>query len=155
MLSHMRAHLRAIEKGVRDIEGYLHRINPNARFDEAGRCRLQYENVGVHVIIQPEHNIVLFKTFINFLPDPAAGKLLPLYYHLLDMSDEPQTGLAYFSIVAAEQLGTERDVISVETKRLISDTSYDEFLECLKVVGEVANQWMERLEQEFGAPRVP
>ena len=155
MLSHLRAHNRAIEKGVKAIEGYVGRISSGAALDENGRCRIQYENVGVHIVVLPDHNLVIFKAFINFLPDPSTGKVLPLYYHLLDMSDEPQTGMAYFAIVAAEALELEKDVISVETKRPIADISFDEFQGCLQIVGEVANQWIDRLEEEFGAPRVP
>jgi hypothetical protein len=155
MLSHLRAQNRAIERGVKAIESYIGRISSNTTLDEGGRCRIQYENVGVHIVVLPDHNLVIFKTFINFLPDPSTGKVLPLYYHLLDMSDEPQTGMAYFAIVAAEALDFERDVISVETKRPIADISFDEFTSCLQTVGEVANQWIDRLEEEFGAPRVP
>ncbi|HEC22720.1 MAG TPA: hypothetical protein ENI95_07370 [Chloroflexi bacterium] len=155
MLSHLRAQHRAIEKGIKAIDTYLGRVSKGAKLDERGRCRLQYENVGLIVLVIPDHNIVIFKTFINFLPDPASGKLLPLYYHLLDMSDEPETGLAYFAIVAAEELGAEKDIISVETKRPIADISFEEFITCVRAVGEVANRWMERLEKEFEAPRVP
>jgi hypothetical protein len=155
MLSHLRAQNRAIEKGVKSISGFIGRISSDATLDEHGRCRIQYNDVGVHIVVLPDHNLVIFKTFINFLPDPSTGKVLPLYYHLLDMSDEPQTGMAYFAIVAAEALEFERDVISVETKRPIADISFDEFQGCLQIVGEVANQWIGRLEEEFGAPRVP
>lgn len=155
MLAHLRAQHRSIEKGIRDINAYLDRVSKGAKLDEAGRCRLQFENVGLHILVRPEHNMVIFKTFINFLPAPESGKILPLYYHLLDMSDEPETGMAYFAIVSSEQLGTERDVISVETKRPIADMTFEEFVSCLRIVGEVANHWMERLEKEFDAPRVP
>ncbi len=155
MLSHLRAQHRAIEKGIKDIGNYLNRVSDGAKLDERGRCRLQFENVGVHILVRPEANMVIFKTFINYLPDPSTGKILPLYYHLLDMSDEPVTGMAHFAIVAAEQLGTEHDVISVEAKRPIADISFEEFTSCLQAVGEVANAWMERLEAEFGAPRIP
>jgi hypothetical protein len=71
------------------------------------------------------------------------------------MNDAPETGLAYFAIVASEEVGGEHDVISVESKRPIVDISQDEFTACLKTVGDVANQWMDRLEQEFEAPRIP
>lgn len=155
MLSHLRAQHRAIEKGIRAINSYLARLSSDLSLDEHGRCRLQVEDVGVHVVVQPDHNIVIFKAFINFLPAPETGKILPLYYHLLDQSDEPQTGMAYFAIVASEELGSERDAISVETKRPIADISYEEFVACVKTVGEVANLWMPRLEEEFDAPRVP
>jgi hypothetical protein len=47
------------------------------------------------------------------------------------------------------------DVISVETKRPIVDISFEEFSASLEAVGEVANMWMNRLEQEFKAPRIP
>jgi hypothetical protein len=155
MLSHLRAHNRAIEQGVKAIEGHLKKISDGAVLDPGGRCRLQYEDVGVHIVVLPEHNLVIFKTFINFLPDPASGKLLPLYYHLLDMSDEPDTGMAYFAIVAGEELDMEHDVISVETKRPIADISLDEFRTCVQIVGEVANLWIDRLEEKFDAPRIP
>ncbi len=154
MFSHLRAHHRAIEKGVKAVDSYLDRVSKGTHLDESGRCRLQFEDVGVYVVAMPEHNLIIFKTFINTLPDPSTGKLLPLYYHLLDMNDEPETGMAYFSIVAAEELASEQDVISVETKRPIVDISYEEFHECLKIVGEVANRWIERLEAEFNAPRI-
>ncbi len=155
MLTHLRTQHRAIEKGIRAINEYLGRVSQGAALDDQGRCRIQFENVGLHVLVRPEHNMVIFKTFINFLPDPESGKILPLYYHLLDMSDEPETGMAYFAIVASEQIGSERDAISVETKRPIADMSYEEFVSCLRIVGEVANLWMDRLEAEFGAPRIP
>ncbi len=155
MLDHLRAQNRAIEKGLKDIGTYLNKASKGAALDERGRCRLQFEQVGVHIVVLPDANMVIFKTFINYLPDPDSGKILPLYYHLLDMSDHPQTGMAYFSIVAAEELGEEHDVISVETKRPIADMSYDEFVSCLRTVGEVGNMWMGRLETEFGAPHVP
>jgi hypothetical protein len=155
MLSHLRAQHRTIEKGIKDINSYLDRASKGAHLDEAGRCRLQFENVGVHIVVRPDANMVIFKTFINFLPAPESGKILPLYYHLLDMSDEPETGLAYFAIVSSEQIGTDRDVISVEAKRPIADISFEEFVICLRIVGEVANQWMPRLEAEFDAPHVP
>lgn len=155
MLSHLKAQHRAVEKGIKDIESYLKKVSEGVTLNEQGRARLQYNNVGLHLVVMPDHNIVIFKTFINLLPDPATGKLLPLYYHLLDMNDEPQSGLAYFSIVAAEQIGMEKDVISVETKRPIADISFEEFKAAMDAVGEVANLWMERLESEFGAPRVP
>lgn len=155
MFAHLRAHNRAIERGIKSIESYLKKVSDSAALDEQGRCRLQYQDVGVHIVVLPEHNLVIFKTFINFLPDPASGKLLPLYYHLLDMSDEPSTGMAYFSIVASEELDLKSDVISVETKRPIVDISFEEFKTCLQTVGEVANLWIERLETEFDAPRIP
>ncbi|GAB4479449.1 MAG: hypothetical protein Kow00124_25150 [Anaerolineae bacterium] len=155
MLSHLRAQHRAIEKGLKALNEYLARSTKGVQLDERGRARIQYENVGVHVVALPEHNLVIFKTFINFLPDPASGKLLALYYALLDKSDEPETGLAYFSIVAAEQIGAEKDVISVETKRPLADMSFEEFKVCIETVGEVANLWMQRLAEEFDAPPVP
>lgn len=155
MLSHLRAQNRAVEKGVRNINSYLKKAASGVQLDERGRCRVQYNNVGVHVVVQSDHNLVIFKTFINFLPDPASGKLLPLYYHLLDMNDEPATGLAYFAIVAGEELDTDGDVISVETKRPIVDISEEEFRNCLQSVGEVANIWMQKLADEFDAPPVP
>lgn len=151
----MLPHLKAIEKGIQAIESYLKRIDADAKLDESGRCRLQIDSVGVYVVVAPDVDKVVFKAFINLLPDPATGKVLPLYYHLLDMNDAPDTGLAYFAIVASEEVGAEHDVISVESKRPIVDISFDEFQACLKTVGEVSNQWMERLEQEFEAPRIP
>nr|MBN1229389.1 hypothetical protein [Anaerolineae bacterium] len=155
MLSHLKAQHRAVEKGVKNIEQYIGKVSEGAKLDERGRCRIQFQDVGVHVLVLADHNIVIFKTFINFLPDPESGKILPLYYHLLDMSDEPQTGMAYFAIVAAEEIGSERDAISVETKRPIADISFEEFKACLGVVGEVANLWMQRLAEEFDALPVP
>jgi hypothetical protein len=155
MLSHLKAQHRAIEKGIKNISEYLDKTANGAKLDERGRARIQYENIGVHVVIIPDHNIVIFKAFINFLPDPNSGKILPLYYHLLDQSDEPQTGLAYFSIVAAEEIGAEKDCISVETKRPIADISLDEFRACVSAVGEVANAWMQKLAEQFDAPPVP
>ncbi len=155
MLSHLRAQHRSVEKGLKAIETYLGKVSQGAVLDERGRCRIQYNDVGIHVVVLPQHNMVIFKSFINFLPEPSSGKLLPLYYHLLDMSDNPDTGLAYFSIVASEELKTERDIISVETKRPIADISFEEFKANLEAVGEVANKWMNRLESEFNAPKVP
>jgi hypothetical protein len=155
MLSHLRAQHRAVEKGIKSINGHLGRVSEGAKLDENGRCRIQFQNVGIHVVALPDHNIVIFKAFINFLPEPESGKILPLYYHLLDMSDEPQTGLAYFSLVAAEQIGAEKDAVSVETKRPIADISFEEFLACITAVGEVANAWMPKLAEEFQAPPVP
>jgi len=155
MLSHLRARNRTVEKGVKDIEDYIKGVAKGVELDERGRCRLQYGQVGVHVVIVPEHNLVMFKTFTNFLPDPDAGTILPLYYHLLDINDEPATGLAYFSIVAAEEMGVDQDVISVELKRPITDISEEEFKVCLEAVGEVANKYMSVLEEQFKAPRVP
>ncbi len=154
MLKHLRTQHRAVEKGIKAINEYLDRVSKGAALDERGRCRVQFENVGLHIVARPDANMVIFKAFINTLPDPEGGKILPLYYHLLDMSDEPQTGMAYFAIVASEEIGGERDAISVETKRPIADMSYEEFVTCLRTVGEVANIWMERLEAEFGAPRI-
>lgn len=155
MLSHLKAQHRAIERGIKDINSYLHKVGSGATLDETGRCRIQFENVGVHVVVMPDHNIVIFKAFINFLPEPETGKILPLYYHLLDMSDEPQTGMAYFAIVRAEVIGAESDAISVETKRPIVDISLEEFTTCLKTVGEVANLWMQKLSEDFEAPIIP
>jgi hypothetical protein len=151
----MLPHLRSIEKGIKSIDGYLNRISKGAQLDENGRCRLQADQVGVHVVVAPEQDILTLKAFINFLPDPATGKVLPLYYHLLDMSDAPETGLAYFAIVASEEVGGEHDVISVECKRPIVDITFEEFTACLRAVGSVANEWMNRLEEEFEAPKVP
>lgn len=151
----MLPHLKNLEKGVKAIEDYLRRISKDAQLDENGRCRLQIGEVGIYVVVQPGLDILLFKAFINSLPDPSTGKVLPLYYHLLDMNDAPETGLAYFAIVASEEVGSQHDVISVETKRPIIDISFDEFQLCLNAVAEVASQWMVRLEEEFAAPRVP
>jgi hypothetical protein len=155
MLSHLKAQHRAIEKGLKNIDRYLAKVTDGVQLNEQGRARVQYQNVGVQIVVLVEHNMVIFKAFINFLPDPDSGKILPLYYHLLDMSDEPQTGMAYFSIVAAEEIGAEKDCISVETKRPIADISLGEFKGCVQAVGEVANQWMPRLAEEFDAPVVP
>jgi hypothetical protein len=151
----MLPHLKAIEKGIKSIEGFVARIDKSARLGADGRCRLQIDDVGVYVVIAPDVDKVVFKAFINTLPDPSTGKVLPLYYHLLDMNDAPDTGLAYFAIVASEEVGGQHDVISVESKRPIVDISFEEFSACLKTVGEVAHQWMERLETEFEAPRIP
>ena len=151
----MLPHLKAVEKGIQAIESYLKRIESDARLDENGRCRLQINNVGVYVVVSPNVDKVVFKSFINTLPDPATGKVLPLYYHLLDMNDEPDTGLAYFAIVASEEVGSPHDVISVESKRPIIDISFEEFKACLDTVGEVSTRWMDRLEREFEAPRIP
>jgi len=155
MLNHLRAHNRAIEKGLRDINGYLERVSKGTQLNDDGKARIQYKDVGVHVLALPGINLVIFKTFINFLPDPTGGKILALYYDLLDKNDAPDTGLAYFSIVAAEEVGAERDVISVETKRPLIDMSFEEFTNCLTIVGEVANVQMVRLAEEFGADPVP
>lgn len=156
MLSHLRAQHRSIEKGIKSIDSYLSKTTEgHVTLDENGRARIQYGDVGIHVVVLPDHNLVIFKAFINLLPDPESGTILPLYYHLLDMSDEPQTGMAYFAIVAAEEIGMERDVISVETKRPIVDISLDEFKMSVSAVGEVANAWIEKLAKEFDAPPVP
>jgi hypothetical protein len=156
MLSHLRAQHRSVEKGIKDIDSYLVKTTEgHVKLDDNGRARIQYGNIGIHVVVLPDHNLVIFKAFINLLPDPEGGKILPLYYHLLDMSDEPQTGMAYFAIVAAEEIDMERDVISVETKRPIVDISLEEFKMSVSAVGEVANAWMEKLEKEFDAPPVP
>ena len=155
MLQHLKAQHRTIEKGIKNINQYLDKLSKGAALDENGRCRLQFQEVGLHIAVLPDANLVIFKSFTNFLPDAASGKILPLYYHLLDMSDEPQTGMAYFAIVAAEEVGAEHDMISVETKRPIADMSFEEFEQCAGVVGEVANLFMHRLEDEFGAPVVP
>ena len=71
MLTHLRTQHRAIEKGIKAINEYLGRVSQGAALDDQGRCRIQFENVGLHVLVRPEHNMVIFKTFINFLPDPA------------------------------------------------------------------------------------
>lgn len=155
MLSHLRSQNRNLERGIKNIQDYLKQFAGGVQLDERGRARVQYGNVGVHVMVLPDHNIVIFKAFINILPDPGSGKILPLYYHLLDMNDEPSTGLAYFSIVAAEQVGMERDCVSVECKRPIADISPEEFKMCVEAVGEVSNQWMPRLQEQFEAPPVP
>lgn len=154
MLDHLKAHNRAIERGIRNINKFLDQM-ADSSLDENGRCRIQYRDIGLHVVVMPEHNLVIFKTFINMLPDPGSGKLLPLYYHLLDMNDEPQTGMAYFAIVASEEVGMDSDVISVETKRPIVDISLEEFKSSVETVGEVANHFMGSLEEEFHAPVVP
>ncbi|MBN1428451.1 MAG: CesT family type III secretion system chaperone [Anaerolineae bacterium] len=151
----MLPHLRSIEKGIKNIDGYLNRVSKGSKLDENGRCRLQADQVGIHIVVAPGQDLLTFKAYINLLPDPATGKVLPLYYHLLDMSDEPETGQAYFAIVASEEVGGEHDVISVECKRPIVDISFDEFTACLQAVSSVANQWMDRLEEEFDAPKVP
>jgi hypothetical protein len=155
MLKHLRAQNRAIERGLKDVNSYLKKISPELALDESGRVRLQFQEVGLHIRVMPEYNLILFKTFINFLPDPVNGNLLPLYYHLLDHNDSPDTGLAYFCIVDAQEIGADKDVISVEFKRPITDTSEDEFKSALGAVGEVANIYMKRLEEEFGAPLIP
>jgi len=151
----MLPHVKAVEKGIKAVEDYLKKIEKNLALDETGRCRVQIGEVGVYVVVSTQRDLVLFKAFINTLPDPGTGKVLPLYYHLLDMNDAPETGLAYFAIVASEEVGGEHDVISVETKRPIVDISYEEFSLCLNAVGDVANQWMTRLEGEFEAMRLP
>lgn len=156
MLAHLRAKNRTVERGLKSIEEYIKSASSGGvELDANGRCRLQYDQIGVHIIVIPEHNLILFKSFTNFLPDPESGTILPLYYHLLDMNDEPQTGLAYFSIVAAEEMSMEQDVISVEVKRTITDISEDEFMSSLQAVGEVANAFMKNLEDKFKAQRVP
>ncbi|MGF1505784.1 MAG: YbjN domain-containing protein [Chloroflexi bacterium] len=155
MLSHLRAQNRAIEKGLRSLEKYLQKIDSSMTLDERGRARIQYNQVGLHIHAIPDANLVIFKTFINFLPDPAEGTLLPLHYALLDLNDEPMTGLAYFSIVDSREIGSEHDAISVETKRPLADMSEEEFMQCVRAVGEVANIFMEKLEADFKAPRVP
>jgi hypothetical protein len=151
----MLPHLKQIEAGIQSIEGYLKRLNPDAELDEKGHFVVQMDQVRVHIVVFPNVDKVVFKAYINMLPDPATGKVLPLYYHLLDMNDSPDTGLAFFAIVASEEVGTEHDVISVEAKRQIIGISQDEFQTCLTAVGEVSNAWMERLEQEFDAPHIP
>ncbi len=151
----MLPHLKSVEKGIKAVEGYLTKIEKGLKLDDNGRCRIQLGEVGVYVVVSPERDILVFKAFINTLPDPASGKVLPLYYHLLDMNDAPEIGLAYFAIVASEEVGGDHDVISVETKRPIIDISFEEFELCLNAVGEAANQWMPRLEEEFEAARVP
>lgn len=153
MLDHLRAHHRAIERGVRQIQESLKKVADTA-LDERGHAVVHVEDVGVHVVVSPEHNLVIFKSFINFLPDPASGKVLPLYYHLLDMNDEPDTGLTYFSIVASEEMDAEQDIISVETKRPIADISHEEFEICLATVGEVGTNFTALLEEQFSAPRI-
>lgn len=156
MLAHLRARNRTVEKGIKSIEDYIQNASSGGvELDPSGRCRLQYDQIGVHIIVIPDHNLILFKAFTNFLPDPESGNILPLYYHLLDMNDEPLTGLAYFSIVAAEEMGMEQDVISVEVKRTITDISEEEFMASLQAVGEVANAFMYKLEETFKAQRIP
>jgi hypothetical protein len=151
----MLPHLQNVEKGIKNINNYLDKISKGAQLDESGRCRLQLDQVGVHVVAVPGEDLLIFKAFINFLPDPATGKLLPLYYHLLDMNDNPETGIAHFAIVASEEVGSEQDMICVEVKRTIVDVSFEEFSACLKSVGEVANAWMPRLVEEFEASLIP
>ncbi len=155
MLNHLRAHNRAIEKGIKNINEYLAKTTDGVQLDDGGRARIQYENIGLHVAVITDHNLVIFKAFINLLPDATSGNILPLYYHMLDMNDEPMTGMAYFSIVAAEEIGTERDVISVEAKRPVADISFEEFKSCVSAVGEVGNIWMPRLQEMFDAPPIP
>jgi len=155
MLQHLKAQHRTIEQGIRDIDKFLGKLSEGAHLDETGRCRIQFQEVGLHIVVLPDANMVIFKAFTNFLPDATSGKILPLYYHLLDMNDEPQTGLAYFAIVAAEEVGSDRDMISVETKRPIADMTFEEFQQCAGTVGEVANLWMNKLAEEFDAPVVP
>jgi hypothetical protein len=156
MLKHLRAKNRSIEDGVENVEKYLKKMGvEDGALDEGGRARVQYNQVGLHIRVLPEHNLIIFKTFTNFLPDPAEGTLLPLHYHLLDLNDEPMTGLAYFSIVDSREIGQEHDAISVETKRPLADMSFEEFESSVQAVGEVANIYMGRLEEMFGAPRIP
>ena len=151
----MLPHLKAVEKGIKSVEDYLHKINRDFKLDENGRCRLQVGDVGVYVVVSTKRDLILFKAFTNTLPEPSTGKVLPLYYHLLDMNDAPETGLAYYAIVASEEVGGEHDVISVETKRPIIDITFEEFNLCLKAVGDLANQAMGHLEEEFSAMRMP
>jgi len=151
----MLPHLKAVEKGIKSVEDYLKKLDKTLALDEGGRCRVQMGEIGVYVVVSTQRDLILFKAFINTLPDPNTGKVLPLYYHLLDMNDAPDTGLAYFAIVASEEVGGERDVISVEVKRPIVDITYEEFTLCLNAVGDVANQWVGRLEEEFEAARMP
>ena len=155
MLQHLKAQNRAIEQGIKNIDKYLGKVSEGAHLDENGRCRIQFQEVGLHIVVLPDANMVIFKSFTNFLPDATSGKILPLYYHLLDMSDNPQTGMAYFAIVAAEEVGSDHDMISVETKRPIADMSFEEFEQCAQIVGEVANLWMHKLAEDFDAPVVP
>ena len=155
MLQHLKAQNRAIEQGIKNIDKYLGKVSEGAHLDENGRCRIQFQEVGLHIVVLPDANMVIFKSFTNFLPDATSGKILPLYYHLLDMSDNPQTGMAYFAIVAAEEVGSDHDMISVETKRPIADMSFEEFEQCARIVGEVANLWMHKLAEDFDAPVVP
>ncbi|MCC6904609.1 MAG: hypothetical protein IT326_02125 [Anaerolineae bacterium] len=154
MLSHLKAQNRHIENGIRTVEQTLKKL-ADASLDEKGRCRIQYGPIGMHVVADAEHNLLVVKAFTNFLPDPNSGKVLPLYYHLLDMNDAPQTGLAYYSIVASEEIGLEQDVISVETKRPIAGVSHEEFIACLEAVGEVAQTAIAQLAEKFDAPPIP
>lgn len=147
---------RATEKGLRTLEKHIRKVsNGNVQLGRDGRCVIRYERVAVYILAVPSHDLVIFKSFINFVPDPNSGMVLPLYYHLLDMNDEPETGDAYFAIVAGEEIGKEQDAISVEVKRPITDISFDEFMRCVVSVGDVSNRYMLKLANEFKAPPVP
>jgi hypothetical protein len=148
--------LKRIEKGLADLDKHIRMVtNGKVGLGPDGQCVLQWKSIIVYIVAVPPQDLVIFKTFINFLPDSGTGMILPLYYHLLDMNDETETGFAYFAIVSGGDNPNARDVISVEVKRPISDISFDEFMGCLASVGEVSNRYIVKLQKEFQAPPVP
>jgi len=144
-----------IKKGLKELEKHISKItNGKVKLDENYRCKFHLENIAIYLLAVPQYDLLILKSYINFLPDPNSGMILPLYYHLLDMNDEHETGFAYFAIVSGQN-PTDKDMISIEAKRPITDISFEEFYRCLLSVGKVSQQYVEKLEKEFQAPRVP
>lgn len=152
----MPAEEKVIHKGLRELDRHILKVTRGRnRLDPDGRCRLRYERVSVHIRAIPQQDLVIFKSFINFVPDPNTGMVLPLYYHLLDKSDHPETGDAYFTIAASEEIGTERDAISLESRRPLTDMSFEEFRRCLSSVALASDRYIVKLRDEFQAPPIP
>lgn len=147
---------KGAERGLKELNKHIKTISKGAcQLGGDRKCRLAYENINIYIAAFPAADLVIFKSFINFVPEPATGKVLPLYYHLLDMNDEVETLDAYFAIVSGEEIGRETDVVSVEVKRPLTDISFLEFTRCLISVGEVSNKYIRKLATEFQAPPVP
>lgn len=146
----------AVARGLQELDRAIQTISRgNAQLDPEGRCRLRYQRISVHVRAIPALDLVIFKSFINFVPHPNTGMVLPLYYHLLDQNDALETGEAYFALVPAEEAGTERDVISMEARRPLSDITLEGVRRCLASVALTSDAYIIKLRDEFQAPPVP
>ncbi|MGF1506790.1 MAG: hypothetical protein ACFB51_16910 [Anaerolineae bacterium] len=72
----------------------------------------------------------------------------------MDLSDNPETGLAYFCIMDGKEVGMAQNVIGVEVKHTISDLGYNEFSASLLAMEVVASRHAGRIADAYGAPRI-
>ena len=153
MFKHLRAQGRSIERAMKDVEKFTQRYDENANF-EGGKALLMREGIWLQICPDRENNILAIKAYTNYIPNLEAPTLRDLYYSLLDLSDNPETGLAYFCIMDGDEVGMAQDVIGVEVKRPLADMSWEEFEAGVDAVEEVAALHAPRIAKEYDLPRI-